>query len=196
MSKVSVYYNSACPVCNAGIGAQRRRMQSCNVDVEWIDIHRNPERLTGDRREQGVRSRATARGRRCGSDARRRGGVRRALEPDASAKNPGDADTDARNQSGRGLGVQRVCSWVVQVEQMAWAMVAGQALPSRRLDSLRSHSALRQGSPLRRLWPTAGGKKNLAGLRQPIAVLAVVRAQRTIDEAQLPQRRQYLLDVS
>jgi predicted DCC family thiol-disulfide oxidoreductase YuxK len=46
MSKVSVYYNSACPVCNAGIGAQRRRMQSCNVDVEWIDIHRTPERLT------------------------------------------------------------------------------------------------------------------------------------------------------
>jgi predicted DCC family thiol-disulfide oxidoreductase YuxK len=46
VSKVSVYYNSACPVCNAGIGAQRRRMQSCNVDVEWIDIHRNPERLT------------------------------------------------------------------------------------------------------------------------------------------------------
>ncbi len=46
MSKVSVYYNSACPVCNAGIAAQRRRMQSCDVDVEWIDIHRNPERLT------------------------------------------------------------------------------------------------------------------------------------------------------
>ena len=46
MSKVSVYYNSACPVCDAGIGAQRRRMQSCSVDVEWIDIHRNPERLT------------------------------------------------------------------------------------------------------------------------------------------------------
>ena len=46
VSKVSVYYNSACPVCNAGIEAQRRRMQSCNVDVEWIDIHRNPERLT------------------------------------------------------------------------------------------------------------------------------------------------------
>ncbi len=46
MSKVSVYYNSACPVCNAGIGAQRRRMQACNADVEWIDIHRDPERLT------------------------------------------------------------------------------------------------------------------------------------------------------
>jgi predicted DCC family thiol-disulfide oxidoreductase YuxK len=46
VSKVSVYYNSACPVCNAGIAAQRRRLQSCNVDVEWIDIHRNPERLT------------------------------------------------------------------------------------------------------------------------------------------------------
>ena len=46
MSKVSVYYNSACPVCNAGIKGQRRRMQACNSDVEWIDIHRNPERLT------------------------------------------------------------------------------------------------------------------------------------------------------
>jgi predicted DCC family thiol-disulfide oxidoreductase YuxK len=46
VSKVSVYYNSACPVCNAGIAAQRRRMQSCDLDVEWIDIHRNPERLT------------------------------------------------------------------------------------------------------------------------------------------------------
>ncbi|HET9446261.1 MAG TPA: DUF393 domain-containing protein [Steroidobacteraceae bacterium] len=46
MSKVSVYYNSACPVCNAGIGAQRERMESCSVDVEWIDIHRHPERLT------------------------------------------------------------------------------------------------------------------------------------------------------
>ena len=94
MSKVSVYYNSACPVCNAGIGAQRRRMQSCDVDVEWIDIHRNPERLTaiGASRE---------------------------------------FDTDARNQSARGLGVQRICSWVVQVEQMARAVVERQALPSR-----------------------------------------------------------------
>lgn len=45
MSKVSVYYNSACPVCNAGIGAERRRMEACNADVEWIDIHRDPERL-------------------------------------------------------------------------------------------------------------------------------------------------------
>ena len=45
MSKVSVYYNSACPVCKAGIGAERRRMEACNVDVEWIDIHRDPARL-------------------------------------------------------------------------------------------------------------------------------------------------------
>ena len=45
MSKTRVYYNSACPVCNAGIGAERRRMQACNVDVEWIDIHRDPGRL-------------------------------------------------------------------------------------------------------------------------------------------------------
>jgi predicted DCC family thiol-disulfide oxidoreductase YuxK len=45
MSKVRVYYNSACPVCNAGIGAERRRMEACNVDAEWIDIHRDPQRL-------------------------------------------------------------------------------------------------------------------------------------------------------
>jgi predicted DCC family thiol-disulfide oxidoreductase YuxK len=45
VSKVSVYYNSACPVCNAGIGAERRRMEACNAEVEWIDIHRDPQRL-------------------------------------------------------------------------------------------------------------------------------------------------------
>jgi predicted DCC family thiol-disulfide oxidoreductase YuxK len=45
VSKISVYYNSACPVCNAGIGAERRRMEACNVDAEWIDIHRDPGRL-------------------------------------------------------------------------------------------------------------------------------------------------------
>jgi predicted DCC family thiol-disulfide oxidoreductase YuxK len=45
VSKTRVYYNSACPVCNSGIGAERRRLQACNVDVEWIDIHRDPERL-------------------------------------------------------------------------------------------------------------------------------------------------------
>jgi predicted DCC family thiol-disulfide oxidoreductase YuxK len=38
-----VYYNSACPVCNAGIKDQRRRMQACAAEaVEWIDVHHNP----------------------------------------------------------------------------------------------------------------------------------------------------------
>jgi len=38
-----VYYNSACPVCNAGIQAQRQRMKACGVkDVEWIDVHTQP----------------------------------------------------------------------------------------------------------------------------------------------------------
>jgi len=45
VSKSRIYYNSACPVCNAGIAAERRRMEACNVDAEWIDIHRNPGRL-------------------------------------------------------------------------------------------------------------------------------------------------------
>jgi predicted DCC family thiol-disulfide oxidoreductase YuxK len=36
----TVYYNSACPVCDAGIRAQKDRMQGCAV--EWVDVHRNP----------------------------------------------------------------------------------------------------------------------------------------------------------
>jgi predicted DCC family thiol-disulfide oxidoreductase YuxK len=39
-----VYYNSACPVCNAGIKGQRDRMQACGIDnVEWIDVHQHPQ---------------------------------------------------------------------------------------------------------------------------------------------------------
>ena len=39
-----VYYNSACPVCNAGIKEQRRRMEACGIkDIEWIDVHAQPE---------------------------------------------------------------------------------------------------------------------------------------------------------
>ncbi|MES2889067.1 MAG: DUF393 domain-containing protein [Pseudomonadota bacterium] len=37
----TVYYNSACPVCDAGIEAQRRRMPG--VQVDWIDVHTQPE---------------------------------------------------------------------------------------------------------------------------------------------------------
>jgi predicted DCC family thiol-disulfide oxidoreductase YuxK len=43
MAKVKVYYNSACPVCNAGIEGQRRRMQDCATQVEWIDIHNDAD---------------------------------------------------------------------------------------------------------------------------------------------------------
>ena len=40
-----VYYNSACPVCRAGIAGQRERMAACGAtDVEWIDVHSQPER--------------------------------------------------------------------------------------------------------------------------------------------------------
>jgi len=45
VSKVTVYYNSACPVCNAGIEGQQRRMQGCAVQVEWIDVHANADAL-------------------------------------------------------------------------------------------------------------------------------------------------------
>jgi len=45
MGGIRVYYNSACPVCNAGIQGQRRRMKDCPVNVQWIDIHSHPEAL-------------------------------------------------------------------------------------------------------------------------------------------------------
>lgn len=38
---VTVYYNSACPVCDAGIRGQRGRMAGCAV--EWVDVHTNPD---------------------------------------------------------------------------------------------------------------------------------------------------------
>jgi predicted DCC family thiol-disulfide oxidoreductase YuxK len=43
VDKLKVYYNSACPVCNAGIEGQKERMAGCPVEVDWIDIHSRPE---------------------------------------------------------------------------------------------------------------------------------------------------------
>jgi predicted DCC family thiol-disulfide oxidoreductase YuxK len=39
----TVYYNSACPVCDAGVCAMKTRIDA--RDVEWVDVHRHPERL-------------------------------------------------------------------------------------------------------------------------------------------------------
>ncbi|MDR7268496.1 putative DCC family thiol-disulfide oxidoreductase YuxK [Pelomonas saccharophila] len=39
----TVYYNSACPVCEAGVCAMRARI--AEADVEWVDMHSQPERL-------------------------------------------------------------------------------------------------------------------------------------------------------
>jgi predicted DCC family thiol-disulfide oxidoreductase YuxK len=42
--RAKVYYNSACPVCNAGIKDQRKRMEACGIkNIEWIDVHAHPE---------------------------------------------------------------------------------------------------------------------------------------------------------
>ncbi|MFI2810675.1 DUF393 domain-containing protein [Microbulbifer sp. JSM ZJ756] len=40
---IRVYYNSACPVCRAGIGHQKRRMAGCPVD--WEDVHLDHDRV-------------------------------------------------------------------------------------------------------------------------------------------------------
>ena len=45
MKKLKVYYNSACPVCNAGIRGQKQRMAGCSAEVQWIDIHSQPDAL-------------------------------------------------------------------------------------------------------------------------------------------------------
>ena len=41
---IKVYYNSACPVCKAGIENQKSKMEGCSV--EWKDIHSNPGFVT------------------------------------------------------------------------------------------------------------------------------------------------------
>jgi predicted DCC family thiol-disulfide oxidoreductase YuxK len=41
---IKVYYNSACPVCKAGIENQKSRMKGC--PVEWKDVHSHPALVT------------------------------------------------------------------------------------------------------------------------------------------------------
>jgi predicted DCC family thiol-disulfide oxidoreductase YuxK len=43
MAKTKVYYNSACPVCNAGIGYQQRKLGDASAEIEWIDVHTHNE---------------------------------------------------------------------------------------------------------------------------------------------------------
>ena len=39
-----VYYNSACPVCRAGIKDQRLRMEKCGItSVEWVGVQHYPD---------------------------------------------------------------------------------------------------------------------------------------------------------
>lgn len=40
-SRTTVYYNSACPVCDAGIRSERERLRGC--DVQWVDVHERNE---------------------------------------------------------------------------------------------------------------------------------------------------------
>jgi len=44
-----VYFNSACPVCRAGVANQRKKMAATGVgdDIEWCDIAANPKVLDG-----------------------------------------------------------------------------------------------------------------------------------------------------
>jgi predicted DCC family thiol-disulfide oxidoreductase YuxK len=47
VSTRKVYFNSACPVCNAGVSHQRKKMESAGGDcqIEWHDINDNPDAL-------------------------------------------------------------------------------------------------------------------------------------------------------
>lgn len=38
MAKLEIFYNSACPVCAAGIDSQRQRMADLPADTAWKDI--------------------------------------------------------------------------------------------------------------------------------------------------------------
>lgn len=41
--KIRVFYNSACPVCDAGINMQRKKSVICGV--EWEDVHLDNEKV-------------------------------------------------------------------------------------------------------------------------------------------------------
>jgi predicted DCC family thiol-disulfide oxidoreductase YuxK len=36
-NSVRVFYNSACPVCNAGITSQKDKLTIC--EIQWLDVH-------------------------------------------------------------------------------------------------------------------------------------------------------------
>ena len=38
-SKMKIYYNSACPVCKAGIESQMEKESSC--EIQWTDVHKD-----------------------------------------------------------------------------------------------------------------------------------------------------------
>jgi predicted DCC family thiol-disulfide oxidoreductase YuxK len=40
LEQLTVYYNSACPVCDAGIANQKEQETSCSIT--WVDVHTNP----------------------------------------------------------------------------------------------------------------------------------------------------------
>lgn len=42
---IKVFFNSACPVCNAGISSQKKKMTACRV--EWNDVHLNQGLVKG-----------------------------------------------------------------------------------------------------------------------------------------------------
>ena len=39
MGRTKVYYNSACPVCDAGIAYQQRKLHGSDARIDWIDVH-------------------------------------------------------------------------------------------------------------------------------------------------------------
>ena len=47
MTTRRVYFNSACPVCRAGVAGQRRRMAAkrAGQDIEWCDVAIDPAAL-------------------------------------------------------------------------------------------------------------------------------------------------------
>lgn len=47
MTKLRVYYNSRCPVCDAGVRRQRQRMNAAGAAsaAEWRDINEDPNAL-------------------------------------------------------------------------------------------------------------------------------------------------------
>jgi hypothetical protein len=120
-----IYFNSACPVCNAGITRQRKTMaqHAAACEIEWRDINGEPEALAaGGISIDDVRRKLCRR--RTGPISRRRrclrGFVARDAGPALGGQVPGITNRPRRCT----VGIRRICGSSLCLEPVARSLVS------------------------------------------------------------------------